>query len=142
LKYAPVLVVDYQNQRWKIVGVLVHNRHHIALLKVDEEDQAIRGDLSFKALVDSYNEQFEEGGLSFYEMGSEEMSSHLGKLSTSDAEFVAKFRDKLAEGRSTMMAIGEIFEYDSENVLEHIDRLLAEVKEGNKRVGPPKTTGG
>jgi len=140
LKYAPVLAVDYERQRWKVVGIIVHNRHGVAIIQLDEEDKVIRDDLTFKSQIASYNEQFEEGGLTFYERESTEMASHLAQLPTSDPEFVAKFRDKLAEGKSNMLAIGEVLEFDSENVLEHAAALLTELKKGNKSEGQQAST--
>ena len=134
MKYAPVFAVDEVNQCWKVVGILVQNRHGAAIIKMDHKDLIVSESSTLRAMEESYNEQFEEGELTFYERHPDEEASHIERLSTRDSEFIIKIKEKLAEGRSNILQIGDVETLDSENVFEHLDRLLAEVKTINVRI--------
>ena len=134
MKYAPVFAVDEANQCWKVIGILVQNRHGAAIIKMDHKDLIVSESSTLRAMEESYNEQFEEGELTFYERHPDEEASHIERLSTRDPEFIIKIKEKLAEGRSNILQIGDVETLDSENVFEHLDRLLAEVKTINVRI--------
>jgi len=134
MKYAPVFAVDEANQCWKVIGILVQNRHGAAIIKMDHKDLIVSESSTLRAMEESYNEQFEEGELTFYERHPDEEASHIERLSTRDSEFIIKIKEKLAEGRSNILQIGDVETLDSENVFEHLDRLLAEVKTINVRI--------
>ena len=139
MKYAPILAVDSKRSVWKVVGIILQNRHGVAFIRLDEEDPVVIGNVPLRHTVESFNEDLEEGELTFYERDRYESASHIGRLSVSDDKFIAKFRERLLAGRSNIIAIGEDMTLDSENVMEHVDTLLIEVKKLNGLPRGPQT---
>ena len=143
MKYATILAVDDRVKRWRAVGVIAHNTHGVAVIKFDRQDPVVQRNREFLLMERSYNEALEEGELTFYEKRPQyESCSPIGRISTSDKDFIAKCKEKLEQsGSQKLMLIGEIRTYPSENILEHIDRLLEEVTSANAGTQPAPAAG-
>jgi len=126
MRFTPVMAFDEVNGRWKTIGVFAVNIHGIAIVKINKRDPLVVSTPAYRSIEEVYNKEFEEGEVTYYNRPPGENMSEIVHLSTSDAQFLEKYGEQLEQQRK-FLRLGEIRAIKSENITEHMDRLLQEV---------------
>jgi len=127
MKYAPILAFDEREQKWHAIGVIAANRYGVVQIKVHKADRLVSSTPAYHGMEEHYNTEFADGEVTFYDREAGASSSHIVRLKTDDPQFIEKYREQLETARK-FVRIGEVETLNSENITEHITRLLDEVR--------------